>query len=55
MTKTASNTPEILIQNASNFDGKKDMLAADMSVLIEGNKIRNIAKSIPVPVGATVW
>jgi len=43
-----------LIQNARIFDGKNEKLAEGMSVLVEGNKISKIAKSIPAPAGATV-
>lgn len=43
-----------LIQNVNIFDGKSDKLAAGMSVLVEGNKITRIAKSIAAPAGATV-
>jgi len=43
-----------LITNANIFDGKSETLNKGMSVLIEGNKITKIAKSIPAPAGATV-
>jgi imidazolonepropionase-like amidohydrolase len=43
-----------LIQNVNIFDGKNEKLATGMSVLIEGNKIAKIAKSITAPAGATV-
>ena len=43
-----------LIQNVKIFEGKNEKLAKDMSVLIEGNKIAKIAKSLKVPNGATV-
>jgi len=43
-----------LIENAKIFDGKSEKLTEGMSVLVEGNKIAKIAKSIPAPVGATV-
>ncbi|HET9415458.1 MAG TPA: amidohydrolase family protein [Pseudolabrys sp.] len=46
--------PAVLFQNATVFDGKSEKLAAGMSVLVEGNKIAKIAKSIPAPAGATV-
>jgi len=39
---------KILITNVNIFDGKNESLAKDMSVLIQGNKIVKIAKSIPV-------
>ncbi len=43
-----------LIQNARIFDGTNERLAEGMSVLVEGNKISKIAKSIPAPSGAAV-
>jgi len=50
-TKTNS---AVLITNANIFDGQNENLAMGMSVLIEGNKITKIAKSISAPEGATV-
>jgi imidazolonepropionase-like amidohydrolase len=47
-------TSATLIQNANIFDGQNEALMQGMSVLIEGNKIAKIAKSIPAPAGATV-
>ena len=44
----------VLFQNASVFDGKNEQLAEGVSVLVEGNEISRIAKSIPAPAGATV-
>jgi len=44
----------VLFTNAKVFDGKNEKLAEGMSVLVEGNKIVKIAKSIPAPAGATV-
>ncbi|GAB2487505.1 metal-dependent hydrolase family protein [Algoriphagus taiwanensis] len=44
----------VLFTNATIFDGQNETLAQGMSVLVEGNKISKIAKSIPVPQGATV-
>lgn len=51
-----SATPpnKILIINADIFDGKNQQLKNGMSLLVEGNKIKKIAKSIPVPSNATV-
>lgn len=46
--------PPVLITSANIFDGKSDNLAAGMSVLVEGNKITKIAKSITAPAGAAV-
>jgi len=52
---TAGKKPpsQILIQNVNIFDGFNEQLAKGMSVLVEGNKIVKIAKSIPAPAGAT--
>ena len=53
----AQDTPPknaILITNANVFDGQNEKLAEGMSVLIEGNKITKIAKSISAPDGAIV-
>jgi len=44
----------VLFTNANVFDGQNENLAEGMSVLIEGNKITKIAKSITPPQGATV-
>jgi imidazolonepropionase-like amidohydrolase len=44
----------VLFTNANVFDDEHEKLAEGMSVLIEGNKITQIAKSIPAPAGATV-
>lgn len=44
----------VLITNANVFDGEYENLAMGMSVLVEGNKITKIAKSITAPAGATV-
>lgn len=49
-----SATPRTLIQNVNIFDGTSETLATGMSVLVEGDKIAKIAKSIPAPAGATV-
>ncbi len=43
-----------LITNVRIFDGEHAKLAEGMSVLVEGNKITKIAKSIPAPSGAAV-
>jgi len=45
---------KVLIKNVSIFNGKDENLASGMSVLVEGNKIAKIAKSISAPAGATV-
>ncbi|WP_455389663.1 amidohydrolase family protein, partial [Petrachloros mirabilis] len=44
----------MLFQNVNIFDGQNEKLAEGMSVLVEGNKISKIAKSIQAPAGATV-
>jgi len=45
---------ETLIKNVSIFNGKDAALAKGMDVLVEGNKIKKIAKDIKAPTGATV-
>lgn len=45
---------ETLIKNVSIFNGKDAALAKGMDVLVEGNKIKKIGKSIKAPAGATV-
>ena len=50
----AKPVEKTLITNARIFDGKSDKLTANMSVLVEGNKIAKIAKSITAPNDATV-
>jgi len=54
MAQDAKPQQSVLITNANIFDGKSDKLATGMSVLVEGNKIAKIAKSITAPAGATV-
>jgi len=54
MAQKATPLSKMLITNANVFDGKNEKLATGMSVLVEGNKIAKIAKSIPAPAGATV-
>lgn len=44
----------VLITNAKIFDGENEALTDGMNVLVEGNKISKIAKSISTPKGATV-
>jgi imidazolonepropionase-like amidohydrolase len=48
------NATATLIQNVNIFDGRSDQLTTGMSVLVEGNKIARIAKSITAPAGAMV-
>jgi len=54
MAQEAQPKQSTLITNARIFDGQNEKLADGMSVLVEGNKISKIAKSIPAPAGATV-
>ena len=54
ISQDAAPKTSVLITNANIFDGTSDRLATGMSVLVEGNKIAKIAKSIPAPAGATV-
>lgn len=44
----------VLFTNANIFDGQNEKLQEGMSVLVEGNIITKIAKSITAPEGATV-
>jgi len=52
--KDATPKPSVLITNANIFDGTSEKLSEGMSVLVEGNMIAKIAKSITAPAGATV-
>jgi len=54
MAEDAAPKSSVLITNANIFDGQNEKLATGMSVLVEGNKIAKIAKSITAPSGATV-
>jgi len=54
MAQEARPVSKVLITNANIFDGENETLATGMSVLVEGNKITKIAKSIPAPADATV-
>lgn len=54
MAKDGEPLDKLLITNVNIFDGEGEGLAPGMSVLVEGNKIATIAKSIPAPGGATV-
>jgi len=54
MAQQSTPVTSVLITNANIFDGTNDKLGVGMSVLVEGNKIARIAKSIPEPAGATV-
>ncbi|MEJ2476598.1 MAG: amidohydrolase family protein [Desulfobacterales bacterium] len=46
--------PKTLITDARIFDGKSEQLTESMSVLVEGNQITKVAKSIKAPADATV-
>lgn len=46
--------PQVLITNAKIFDGRSEQLTEPMSVLVEGNKIKQIAPSIAAPQAASV-
>jgi len=46
--------PQILFTNVNVFDGKSDKLAEGMSVLVEGNLIKKVAKGDIEAEGATV-
>ena len=54
MAQEAEPVSKILITNANILDSSKGTISKDMSLLVEGNKIAKIAKSIPAPDGATV-
>jgi imidazolonepropionase-like amidohydrolase len=54
LAQEAKPKSQILFTNTRVFDGVSDKLEQGMSVLVEGNKIAKIAKSIPAPAGATV-
>jgi len=51
---TETKPAETLIKNVSIFNGKDAALDKGMDVLVEGNKIKKIGKSIKVPTGASV-
>lgn len=50
----AATQPQVLITNAKIFDGRSEQLTEPMSVLVEGNKIKQIAPSIAAPQAASV-
>jgi len=54
LAQEAQPKQSVLITNANIFDGQNESLAPGMSVLVEGNKISKIARSITAPAGATV-
>jgi imidazolonepropionase-like amidohydrolase len=45
---------QILFTNVNIFDGKSEALDMNTNVLIEGNLIKKIGPSIPMPTGAEV-
>lgn len=49
-----TDTGATLFQNVNVFDGQNEALATGMSVLVEGNKIAKIAKTIDAPAGTMV-
>ena len=49
MAQEAKQVSKVLITNAKILDSNKGTLAEGMSLLVEGNKIAKIAKSIPTP------
>jgi len=54
IAQEAQPKQSVLITNTRIFDGQNEKLADGMSVLVEGNKISKIAKSISAPAGATL-
>ena len=54
MAEETKPVSKVLITNANILDSNKGTLAQGMSLLVEGNKIAKIAKSIPAPEGAIV-
>ena len=53
-TEDKTATSLVLIQNVNIFDGIHEELSLDQDVLIKGNKIESVGKSIPAPKGATI-
>ncbi len=54
LASAQENKPQVLFTNVNIFDGKADALAEGMSVLVEGNLIKQIAKGDIEADGATV-
>lgn len=54
MAQKAKPVNRVLFTNVNVFDGVNEKIAEGMSVLVEGNKITTIAKSIVTPKEATV-
>lgn len=50
----ANAVGSVLITNVNIFDGKSEKLRPEMSVLIEGEKITRVARSIPAPENSEV-
>lgn len=44
----------VLIKNANVWDGTSNQLTSNVSVLIENNLIKKVAKNIEEPTGATI-
>ncbi len=44
----------VLIKNANVWDGESNQLTSNVSVLIENNLIKKVAKNIEEPIGATI-
>ena len=54
LAQDAQPVSKVLITNARIFDGRDDKLSEPMSLLVEGNKIERMARSIDAPEGATI-
>lgn len=50
----AEEVEQLLITNVDVYDGKSDRLSIDTDVLVEGDLIKQVAKDIDAPPGATV-
>ena len=54
MAQDAEPMSTVLITNVRIFDGRNDELSERMSLLVEGDKIKQIAESVDAPEGATI-
>ena len=54
MAQDTAPLPKVLFTNANILDSNEGTITEGMSLLVEGNKIAQIAASIPAPEGATV-
>ncbi|MDO3721199.1 amidohydrolase family protein [Marinobacter sp. chi1] len=54
IAQEAQPVSRVLFTNANIFDGQHEKLVTGMDVLVEGNRISRITKSIPAPTGTTV-